>query len=434
MRAVDIIVKKRDGGVLDREEIGFFIDGYARGLIPDYQTSALAMAIYFNGMTSQETTELTLAILNSGEKIDLSGIVDIAVDKHSTGGVGDKTTLVVAPLVSACGLPVGKISGRGLGFSGGTLDKLESIPGYRCDLTTEEFLKQLDEIGLVVTGQTVDIAPADGRLYALRDVTGTVKSIPLIASSVMSKKLASGAQAIVLDVKCGIGAFMGTLEEARELAQLMVDIAKLTGRRAVAVLANMNQPLGSAVGNAIELKEAIRTLQGDGPDDFLNHCLEIAGYMLLLGGVVESLDDAHSLAEGVITEGRAWSRFRELIIAQGGDVTFVDDPTKLPSARLEMKIPSPRKGYLSKINSRIVGETSVLLGGGRAKKEDTIDHGVGILVHRNVGDWVDEGELLFTVFANDEVIMQTAERNLVASVDWSESKVEPLPLFFGVVK
>ncbi len=350
MRAVDIISKKRDGEELSKQEIIFFVQKYAQGEIPDYQASAWAMAVYFKGMTAQETTELTLAIVDSGEKQDLSQVVDIAVDKHSTGGVGDKTTLVVEPIVSACGLPVGKISGRGLGFTGGTLDKMESIPGYRCDLTTDEFLAQLGDIGLVLTGQTADLAPADGKLYALRDVTGTVQSIPLIASSVMSKKIAAGAQAIVLDVKIGLGAFMQTEADARTLAVRMVDIANLANLTAVALLSDMNQPLGYAVGNALELKEAIETLHGGGPADFKEHCLEVASHMLSLGGIAGNEADTRLLAEAAISDGRAWSRFRDLVIAQGGDVSFIDHPEKLPSAKFIETVPSPQAGYLSQIS------------------------------------------------------------------------------------
>ena len=434
MRAVDIIIKKRDGGVLTEEEIRSFIEGYSRDQIPDYQASAFLMTVYFKGMTPQETTDLTLAILDSGEKLDLSAVVDIAVDKHSTGGVGDKTSLVVAPLVAACGLPVGKISGRGLSFSGGTLDKMESIPGYRCDLTTDEFLKQLDKLGLVLTGQTADLAPADGKLYALRDVTGTVQSIPLIASSIMSKKLAAGAQAIVLDVKWGYGAFMKTIEEAKELARLMVDIANLAGIKAVAVLSDMNQPLGNAVGNAVELKEAIATLQGEGPEDFYQHCLEIASQMLVLGGSVEKTSEARPILETAITDGAAWSKFRELVIAQDGDVSYLDDPSKLPRARIRKVIHSQRKGYLAEINSRVVGETVVQLGGGREKKGDSIDYGVGILVHCKVGDWIENGEPIFTILANGEDEYNDAKTHLMSSLKWSEIKVEPLPLFYGIVE
>ena len=434
MRTVDIIIKKRDGEELSGEEIKFFIKGYSSDQVPDYQASALAMAIYFKGMTPQETTDLTLAILDSGERLDLSGIVDIAVDKHSTGGVGDKTTLVVAPLVAACGLPVGKISGRGLGFRGGTLDKLESIPGYRCDLTTEEFLDQLDTLGLVLTGQTADLAPADGKLYALRDVTGTVQSIPLIASSVMSKKLAAGAQAIVLDVKWGHGAFMKSLEEARELSRLMVDIAHLAGRKAIAVLSDMNQPLGKAVGNAIELKEAINTLQGDGPEDFYQHCLEIASHMLVLGGAVRDRLEARPALETAIADGSAWSKFYELVQTQGGDVSYLDDPSKLPSSSIQKEFPSQQNGYLSKVNSRVIGETAVLLGGGRAKKGDPTDYGVGIIVHHKVGDWVEKGEPIFTIFSSSEANYEEARKHLKTSLEWRYEQVEPLPLFYGIVE
>ena len=434
MRAVNIITKKRDGEELTKAEINYFIQNYTLGEIPDYQASAWAMAIYFQGMTAQETTDLTLAIVDSGEKQDLSQVVEIAVDKHSTGGVGDKTTLVVEPIVSACGLPVGKMSGRGLGFSGGTLDKMESIPGYRCDLNTEEFLTQLKEVGLVLTGQTADLAPADGMLYALRDVTGTVQSIPLIASSVMSKKIAAGAQAIVLDVKIGLGAFMQTESDARILATRMVAIAKLAGRKAVALLSDMNQPLGYAVGNALELKEAIETLHGGGPPDFKAHCLDVASHMLTLGGIAISEEDAHLKAQAAITDGRAWSRFRDLVIAQDGDVTYVDHPKKLPAAQFIETIPSPKSGYLSQIHARKVGETAAELGGGRAKKGDPIDHAVGIVLHQKVGNQIAEGDPLFTVHANDKNMLAEATTELLVAHQWNDDPVEPLPLFYGVVR
>lgn len=434
MRAVDVIIKKRDGGELSRAEIRFFIKGYTLGEIADYQASAFAMAIFFNGMTLFETTELTLAIMESGDLIDLNDVVDIAVDKHSTGGVGDKTTLVVEPVVSVCGLPVGKMSGRGLGFSGGTLDKMESIPGYRCDLTTEEFLKQLKEVGLVLTGQTTDLAPADGKLYALRDVTGTVQSIPLIASSVMSKKLAAGAQAIVLDVKCGLGAFMVDLEDARKLASLMVSIAKQADRKAVALLSDMNQPLGNAVGNALELKEAIETLHGGGPPDFREHCITVASHMLTLGGLAESVAGARPLAQNALDDGRAWSRFRELVIAQGGDVSYIDVPEKLPSSGYREAVLAAQSGYLDVINARIVGETAVFLGGGREKKGDSIDYGVGVIVHKKVGDWVEEGDPVFTIHANNEITLDGAKNHLSKSLTWSDDVVEPLPLFYGIIQ
>ncbi len=433
MRAVDVILKKREGGELSQDEIRFFIEGFARGEIPDYQAAAFAMAVFFNGMTARETTDLTLAMVASGETLDLTGVVTLAIDKHSTGGVGDKTTLVVEPLVSACGLPVGKMSGRSLGFSGGTLDKMESIPGFRCDLSTAEFIRQLREIGLVLTGQTSDLAPADGKLYALRDVTGTVQSIPLIASSVMSKKIAAGAQVILLDVKWGLGAFMGSLDQARLLATLMVDIARLAGRKAIALLSDMNQPLGQAVGNALELKEAIQTLHGGGPADFREHCLEVASHMLTLGGVAADLEAARSLAETALADGRAWARFRQLVSAQGGDVGFVDHPQKLPSARLVTALAAPRNGFLRVVNARTVGETSVLLGGGRAKKGDPIDYGVGVIVHHKVGDYVETGQPLFTLHANDPEKLAQAQEYLLDAVSWSDEPVDPLPLFYGVI-
>jgi pyrimidine-nucleoside phosphorylase len=434
MRAVDIIIRKRDRHELTRDEISYFIQGFTDGSIPDYQAAALAMAILLNGMSDQEITDLTLAMANSGESLDLSQVVPIAVDKHSTGGVGDKTTLVVEPTVAACGLAVGKMSGRGLGFSGGTLDKLESIPGYRTDLTTEEFLDQLRTVGLVLTGQSADLAPADGKLYALRDVTGTVQSIPLIASSVMSKKLAAGAQAIVLDVKLGSGAFMQTLDEARTLAERMVAIARLAGRRAVALLSSMDQPLGHAVGNALEVKEAIDTLHGGGPPDFRQHCLVVAGHMLALGGKAPDPSTGQEMARQAVDAGRAWEQFRTLIAAQGGDVSYVDDPTRLPAAPLVEAVPAPRAGYLAAIQARIVGETAVVLGAGRARKDDLIDHSVGILVHAKVGDLVAAGEPVFTIHANRQEDVEQARQNLLAALQWSEQPVEPLPLYYGVVE
>jgi len=434
MKAVDIIIKKRDRKVLSREEIEFFVQGFTRGEIPDYQVAAWAMAVMLNGMTEQETTDLTLAMAYSGEVLDLSEVVPIAVDKHSTGGVGDKTTLVVEPLVAACGLPVGKMSGRGLGFSGGTLDKIESIRGFRTDLSKEEFVHHLRTYGLVLTGQTGDLAPADGKLYALRDVTGTVPSIPLIASSIMSKKIAGGAQAIVLDVKVGVGAFMETLEDARQLAELMVAIARLSGRKAVAVLSDMNQPLGNAVGNALELREALDTLHGNGPEDFYEHCMEIASHMLVIGGKAQDLREGRDLAEEALREGRAWQQFRTLVQAQGGDVSMVDHPEKLPVAPFIEEVYAGQEGYLSAINAREVGETSVDLGAGRAKKGDPIDHAVGIVVHRKVGDFIRQGDRLFTIHASDRSKLMQAKERLLAALSWSTAPVQPLPLFYGVIQ
>lgn len=430
MRAVDIIVKKRDKQELTAQEIQFFIQGFTNGDIPDYQASAFAMAVLLNGMTPRETTDLTLAMVHSGQVLDLSDIVDIAVDKHSSGGVGDKTSIAVMPMVAACGLPVGKMSGRGLGFSGGTLDKLESIPGYRVDLSTEEFKKQLKEKGIVLTGQSLDLAPADGKLYALRDVTGTVPSIPLIASSIMSKKIAAGAQAIVLDVKVGLGAFMQTLEEARQLADLMVEIGKLAGRKTVALLSDMNQPLGAAVGNALEVIEAVETLRGGGPADFREHCLHVAARLLLLGQRAGSLDEARSLAERSIQDGSALEKLRTLVEAQGGDASYVDDISKFARAKYTETIYAPRGGFLSQVHARIIGEAAVTLGAGRAKKGDPIDHAVGFIILKKVGDSIETGDALFEIYANDEKKLREAQEAALSAFQFSDEPVTPLPLFY----
>jgi pyrimidine-nucleoside phosphorylase len=434
MRAVDIIINKRDGLELSTQEIQFFVDGYTRGAIPDYQAAAWAMAVLLKGMNARETTDLTLAMANSGEILDLSQVVPIAVDKHSTGGVGDKTTLVVEPAVAACGLPVGKMSGRGLGFSGGTLDKIESIPGYRVNLTKEEFLEQLGRIGIVLTGQSGDLAPADGKFYALRDVTGTVQSIPLIASSVMSKKIAAGAQAIVLDVKVGLGAFMTNLDEARQLAELMVAIGRSSGRRVVALLSDMNQPLGSAVGNALELIEAIDTLHGGGPADFREHCIEAGGHLLVLGNKALDLAAGKDMIAKALADGSAWETFRKLVIAQGGDISFVDDPGKLAHASIIETVTAPVDGYVAEVHARKVGEAAILLGAGRAKKGDAIDPAVGIMVHVKVGDQVKKGQPLFTIHANNQALVDPVRGNLLQALAWSQVPVQPLPLFYGIVQ
>jgi pyrimidine-nucleoside phosphorylase len=434
MRAVDIIIRKKDHHELTREEIEFFIQGYTRGDIPDYQASAFAMAVLLNGMTARETTDLTMAMAHSGEILDLSGIVPVAVDKHSTGGVGDKTTLVVEPTVAACGVPVGKMSGRGLGFSGGTLDKIEAIPGFRTNLTIDEFTDQLRQTGLVLAGQSKQLAPADGKLYALRDVTGTVRSIPLIASSVMSKKIAAGAQAIVLDVKVGNGAFMASLDEARQLSELMVSIARLADRKAVALLSDMNQPLGNAVGNSLELIEAIDTLRGGGPPDFREHCLVIASYLLLMAGRVESEEQGRRLAEDALASGKSWDKFLILVKAQGGNVAAVEQPETLQkAARIEI-VTAPRSGYLKEVNAQVIGETSVYLGAGREKKEDRVDHSVGIVIHHKVGDYINQGDPLFTIHANSAQKLNEARQRLLDAHAWSDEPVDPLPLFYGVIR
>lgn len=433
MRAVDLIIKKKDKHTLTAEEIRFFIDGYTKNEIPDYQMSALAMAIVLNGMTDQEITDLTLAMADSGEVLDLSDIVSTVVDKHSTGGVGDKTTLTVAPMVAACGLPVGKMSGRGLGFSGGTIDKLDSIPGYRTNLTTDEFKRVLKDHNIVLTGQSADLAPADGKLYALRDVTGTVQSIPLIASSVMSKKIAAGANAIVLDVKVGKGAFMQTLKDARALAEKMVSIGKLSGRKVIAVLSPMDEPLGVAVGNAMELAEAVEMLHNRGPEDYRYHCVHMAAYMLLLGDQASSETEAIEMAEKSLQDGSAFAKFRELVIAQGGDVSVVDDLGKLPEAELVQTLKSDQSGYVETVDARIVGETAVLLGAGRAQKGDKIDLAVGINVLIKIGERVEAGAPFFEVHANDRVKLNEAMVRLREAVKLTESPVKKPPYFHGII-
>jgi len=430
MRAVDIIIKKRDKQQLTSQEIDFFIEGFTSGDIPDYQASAFAMAILLNGMTPFETADLTLAMARSGQVLDLSKVVDIVVDKHSSGGVGDKTSISVMPMVAACGLPVGKMSGRGLGFSGGTLDKLESIPGYRVDLTTDEFKKQLKEKGIVLTGQSMDLAPADGKMYALRDVTGTVPSMPLIASSIMCKKIAGGANAIVLDVKTGLGAFMQTLDEARELAELMVDIGRLAGRKTVALLSDMNQPLGGAVGNALEMIEAIDMLHGGSPADYREHCYHVAAHVLVAGQRAKTLEEGRSMAEKAVSDGSALEALRVLVQAQGGDVSYVDDVSKFERAKYVEVVNAPRSGFISQVHARIVGEASVALGAGRAKKSDSIDHAVGFIIHKKVGDQVQEGEPLFEVHANDKAKMEEARKAVLSAHQFSDDFVPPLPLFY----
>ncbi len=434
MRAVDIIEKKRDCLELSKDEIRFFIDGFTKGDIPDYQASALSMAILLNGMTDRETTDLTMAIVSSGRSLDLSSIVPIAVDKHSTGGVGDKTTLVVEPVVAACGLAVGKMSGRGLGFSGGTLDKMESIPGFRTNLTEQEFTRQLGDIGLVLSGQSPDLAPADGKLYALRDVTGTVPSMPLIASSVMSKKIAAGAHAIVLDVKTGSGAFMKTVNEAQQLARIMVSIGELSGRRVVALISDMNQPLGKNVGNALEVIEAINTLQGNGPEDFTEHCMIVGSYMLVLGKKAQDLTSARKLIGEALRTGKGLEKYRQLVEAQGGDLAYVDDPNKFPHARFIETLNVDSTGWIAAIDAQVIGETSVALGAGREKKSDLIDHAVGIEVLKKVGDQVRQGEPLFIIHANDLSKLEQAKKRVKEALIVDDKVTASLPLFYDVIQ
>lgn len=410
MLAVDVIAKKRDGNELSADELEYFIIGCTRGDIPDYQVAAWLMAVYLRGMSVRETVQLTSAMAHSGELLDLSDIAPFVVDKHSTGGVGDKTTLVVAPLVASLGLPVAKMSGRGLGFTGGTIDKLESIPGFSCDLTPAAFREHLQRYGIVLSGQGAGLTPADGKLYALRDVTATVSSVPLIASSIMSKKVASGANGIVLDVKVGAGAFMKTIEDARTLSQVMLDIGRGLQRKMAAVISNMNQPLGGAVGNALEVVEAIETLQGGGPEDFRQHCLAVAAQMCLMGGQVENESTAQELLVELLDSGKALQTFRRWIESQGGDGRVADDPVGiLPQANIVRPVLASESGWVGGLNAMAIGLTALRLGAGRAIKGQPVDHSVGIVLHRKIGDEVTAGELLYTIYAREEGQADEAE-------------------------
>lgn len=437
MRAVDIIAKKRDGQALTSEEINWFIERYTADELPDYQAAALLMAICIRGMDRRETVDLTLAMARSGDQLDLSDITDYAVDKHSSGGVGDKTSLVVLPLVASCGVPVAKMSGRGLGFSGGTLDKMESIQGYRCDLSEDEFRKLARANGIVLAGQTRELTPADGKLYALRDVTATVPSLPLIAGSIMSKKLAAGANGIVLDVKTGRGAFMQSLDEARKLAQMMVDIGSDAGRDMVALISDMNQPLGQAVGNALEVAEAVETLRGGGPDDLREHCLEVAGWMLRLAGRGQrwtESDEVRALLEKQLESGAAFAKFRLLVETQGGDLRMVDDPSLLPQARIHEELTAEQDLYVAQVAADFVATAALALGAGREKKGDAIDPAVGVQVHVKVGQQVRAGQPVFTLHASDEQKLPEARRHLQQAISYSTAPVQPLPLFYGVLE
>ena len=402
MRMVDLIVKKQNGKELTTEEIQFFVKGYTDGSIPDYQASALAMAIYFQDMTDQERADLTMAMVNSGETIDLSAIEGIKVDKHSTGGVGDTTTLVLAPLVAALGVPVAKMSGRGLGHTGGTIDKLEAIEGFHVELSKDEFIKLVNRDKVAVIGQSGNLTPADKKLYALRDVTGTVNSIPLIASSIMSKKIAAGADAIVLDVKTGAGAFMKTDEDAVNLAKAMVRIGNNVGRQTMAVISDMSQPLGFAIGNALEVQEAIDTLRGEGPEDLNELVLTLGSQMVVLAKKAETLEEARTKLQEVMKNGKALEKFKEFLSNQGGDASVVEDPSKLPQAAYKIDVPAKEAGVVSEIVADEIGVAAMLLGAGRATKEDEIDLAVGIMLRKKVGDNVEKGEPLVTLYANRE--------------------------------
>lgn len=402
MRALDIIINKRNGLELTKEEIDFFIEGFTNGEIDNYQASALTMAIYFRGMTDTEATHLTNAMLHSGDILDLSVIEGVKVDKHSTGGVGDKTTLVVGPLVASLGGKVAKMSGRGLGHTGGTLDKLEAIPGYDISLSEEEFVNQVNNIGIAVVGQTGVLAPADKKLYALRDVTGTVESIPLIASSIMSKKLASGADAICLDVKVGSGAFMKNIDDASKLATLMVQIGKNCGKDMTAILTNMEEPLGRAVGNSIEVIEAINTLNGNGPKDFHDLCIEVASHLVMAAKICDTKEEAITLLEQQIANKEGLKTLARLVEAQGGDSSYIFEPSKFIDSKYHIEVISKQSGYVTHIDALAIGNAAMMLGAGREKIGDNVDHSVGIILNKKVNDKIGEGESLATLYANKE--------------------------------
>ncbi len=415
---VDLIEKKRDGQELTAEEIRFIINGYTDGTIPDYQVSALTMAIFFQGMTEKERADLTMAMVESGDKIDLSKIEGIKVDKHSTGGVGDTTTLVLGPLVAALDVPVAKMSGRGLGHTGGTIDKLEAVKGFHVEIENEEFIDLVNRNKIAVIGQSGNLTPADKKLYALRDVTATVNSIPLIASSIMSKKIAAGADAIVLDVKTGAGAFMKTIDDSRELAKAMVGIGNNVGRRTMAVISDMSQPLGFAIGNALEVKEAIDTLKGEGPEDLTELCLTLGSHMVYLAEKASSLAEARTMLEKVIKDGSALEKLKVFLSSQGGDASIVDDPSKMPQAQFTFELEAKEDGYVSEIVADEVGTAAMILGAGRATKESVIDLAVGLVLRKKIGDQVKKGESLVTIYSNFEDVNEVKEKlyeNIIVS-------------------
>jgi pyrimidine-nucleoside phosphorylase len=423
MRMVDLIEKKRDGHELTEEEIKFIINGYTDGSIPDYQVSALTMAIFFKGMTEKERADLTMAMVESGDQIDLSQIKGIKVDKHSTGGVGDTTTLVLGPLVAALDVPVAKMSGRGLGHTGGTIDKLEAVKGFHVEIENEEFIELVNKNKIAVIGQSGNLTPADKKLYSLRDVTATVNSIPLIASSIMSKKIAAGADAIVLDVKTGAGAFMKSIEDSRELAKAMVSIGNNVGRKTMAIISDMSQPLGFAIGNALEVKEAIDTLKGEGPEDLTELCLTLGSHMVYLAEKASTLAEARTMLENVIKDGSALEKLKVFLSSQGGDAQVVDDPSKMPQAQFTFELEAKEDGYVSKIVADEVGTAAMILGAGRATKESVIDLAVGLVLRKKIGDQVEKGESLVTIYSNFEDVKEVKEK-LYANIIVSSEKVD----------
>ncbi|MFS0950639.1 pyrimidine-nucleoside phosphorylase [Enterococcus thailandicus] len=425
MRMVDLIEKKRDGKTLTKNEIDYIITNYTNNQIPDYQLSALLMAIFYQDMTDEEITNMTLAMANSGDVIDLTSLNGIKVDKHSTGGVGDTTTLILAPLVASVGVTVAKMSGRGLGYTGGTLDKLEAIPGFKIELSDEEFIRIVNESQVAVIGQSGNLAPADKKLYALRDVTATVDSIPLIASSIMSKKIAAGADAIVLDVTTGDGAFMKNIEDARRLAKTMTSIGKLANRQTIAVISDMSEPLGEAIGNSLEVVEAIETLQGNGPEDLIEMCYVLGSQMVVLAKKADSVEEARVMLQEALTSGKALEKFKEMIQNQGGDIRVVEKPELLLTARYQVELPAKSAGLVSKIIANELGIAAMMLGAGRKTKEDAIDHAVGLKLHKKIGDSVQEGESLLTIYSNTEDLSQVVEL-LYQNIEISDSAKKPI--------
>jgi len=436
MRMVDIIIKKRMKGTLSKEEIDFFIEGYSKtNTIPDYQASALAMAILLNGMNAEETSLLTDAMKHSGDIIDLSKIKGIKVDKHSTGGVGDKTSLVLGPMVASVGAPVAKMSGRGLGHTGGTLDKMESIPGMRIDLTEEQFINQVNNIGIAIMGQTAELVPADKKLYALRDVTGTVESLPLIASSIMSKKLATGSDAICLDVKYGSGAFCKTIDDARKLANAMVDIGKHLNKNTKAIISNMEEPLGMAIGNILEVKEAVNTLRGNGPKDLVELCLTAGSIMLVQAGIIENEEEARKVLQENIRNGKALNKLYEFIEAQGGDISYLKDLEKFDKAQVVKEVVASNSGYIHTLDALTLGNAAMKLGAGREKKEDQIDYTAGIVLNHKIGDYVNKGDLLLTIHTNvNDDKLNDAINDINSAIIIKEKNVDALPLIAEIVQ
>ncbi|GAA0177328.1 pyrimidine-nucleoside phosphorylase [Clostridium sediminicola] len=433
MRMYDLIMKKRNGGELLTNEINFFVQGYAKGEIPDYQVSALMMAIYFQKMNKRETADLTKAIVESGETVDLSGIEGIKVDKHSTGGVGDTTTLVLGPIVAAAGVPVAKMSGRGLGHTGGTIDKLESFDGFTVEMPIEKFIEDVNKFKIAIGGQTANLAPADKKLYSLRDVTATVDNLSLIASSIMSKKIASGADAIVLDVKTGSGAFMKEEESSFELAKEMVDIGTHVGRNTIAVITEMDQPLGFAVGNALEVKEAIETLQGKGPEDLTELCLTLGSHMLVLGKKAKDAEEGRNILEEIIKSGKGLSKLKELVKAQGGNPEFVENPNLMPMPSIIAEVKAEEAGYVKGIKADDIGRAALVLGAGRETKESNIDLSVGLVINKKIGDYVSQGESIATIFANNEKKQEEAEKMIVKAYNIVKEEVKKTKLIKGVV-